>query len=213
MNSIKQTIPGKFIVIEGPEGSGKSLLASELTKALLNTGINCIQSKEPGTVFNGSLRNIILNSSPSKMAELFLFLADRAEHINKVVKPTLEKGSWVILDRFSDSTLIYQSLVKKTVEEDTCKVLCSLSEQNCTPDLKLLLLADFDICQKRLNTRTDQLKRLGQQAGYEQEKLIYDSYVSLKNNSSYILLNGNQPPETVLETALKSIELLPRKVN
>lgn len=199
---------GKFIVIEGPEGSGKSLLAYKLVQTLEQKGISSIQSKEPGTAFEGLLRKLILGSSPSKMAELFLFLADRAEHIEKVVKPALVAGTWVILDRFSDSTLIYQSLVKQIVDAKTCQELCLLAQQSCAPDLKLLLLTDFEECQKRLNRRGDQVKRLGQQAGLEKEKLIYNYYSNLKNDTSFIILDGNQDSEKVLFDAFQSIREL-----
>lgn len=189
---------GKFIVIEGPEGAGKSLLASSLLLSLLDQGIPAILSKEPGTAFEGKLRKLILEGNPSRVSELFLFLADRAEHIHTVVKPALDAGTWVILDRFSDSTVIYQSIAKQVVDVDTCRSLCSIAEQDCIPDQKLLVFTDFSVCRFRLESRADQVKRLAQQGGLELELAIYQAYANLQHDPGFTVLNGNTSAANVL---------------
>lgn len=101
-----------FITFEGIEACGKSTQVSLLANALQHRGIQVQTTKEPGgTIVGTAIRNILLDSSQTQLdsaTELFLFLADRALHVNEVVKPALAKGNVVLCDRYSDSTLAYQ---------------------------------------------------------------------------------------------------------
>ena len=107
---------GKFIVIEGIDGCGKTTQIDRISKWLPNSGLmkknsKLIKTREPGgSILGGKLRNLILdnNNKPSSLAELLLYSADRAEHVAKIISPALKKDDWVISDRFSDSTLAYQ---------------------------------------------------------------------------------------------------------
>ena len=96
---------GLFIVFEGVDGCGKSTQAAKLAKFLEDsTGRKVIKTAEP---YN--LRELILGRKDlSKMSELLLFLADRAEHVEKIIKPNLEAGNFVICERYNESTLAYQ---------------------------------------------------------------------------------------------------------
>ena len=109
---------GKFIVIEGIDGCGKTTQIDELSKWLPNSGLikkesKLITTREPGgSLLGKKLRGLILdnneNNKPSSLAELLLYSADRAEHVSKIISPALNNNDWVISDRFSDSTLAYQ---------------------------------------------------------------------------------------------------------
>ena len=109
---------GKFIVIEGIDGCGKTTQIEEIsrwlpTSALMGENSKLIKTREPGgSLLGKKLRNLILdnnkNNKPSSLAELLLYSADRAEHVSKIISPELEKQNWVISDRFADSTLAYQ---------------------------------------------------------------------------------------------------------
>ena len=109
---------GKFIVIEGIDGCGKTTQIDELSKWLPNSGLikkgsKLITTREPGGSHLGKkLRGLILDNNaknkPSSLAELLLYSADRAEHVSKIISPALNNNDWVISDRFSDSTLAYQ---------------------------------------------------------------------------------------------------------
>lgn len=103
---------GLFISIEGTaEGLGKSTQAQMLAETLRKDGYEVVLTKEPGgTVLGQQIRSILLNPNNklSKATELFLFLADRAQHYKEVLKPALKDGKVVICDRFFDSTLVYQ---------------------------------------------------------------------------------------------------------
>ena len=101
----------KFISLEGIEGSGKSTSLQTINKILDERSIEHINTREPGgsSIGNG-LRELLLNKKTtiSSEVELLLMLADRKDHVDKVIKPNLNKGTWVVTDRFMDSTMAYQ---------------------------------------------------------------------------------------------------------
>ncbi len=103
---------GKFITFEGGEGSGKSTQARRLADRLRGEGLSVTLTREPGgSPFAEALRGLLLdaNTPPhSPLSEALLFYAARADHLDKTIRPALSSGAWVICDRFSDSTLVYQ---------------------------------------------------------------------------------------------------------
>ena len=104
---------GKFITFEGGEGSGKSTQAQRLAERLGARGIDVVVTREPGgSPFAEALRALILDPETpphSALSEALLFYAARADHLEKTIRPALNDGRWVICDRFSDSTRVYQS--------------------------------------------------------------------------------------------------------
>lgn len=135
-----------FITIEGGEGAGKSTLVRFLTSYFQDRGIQALITREPGGSFLGEeIRELILHPKPdepvSPLAELFLFLAARAQHIHTLIEPNLNKGSIVVCDRFNDSTIAYQSaargLDRKLVEELSLKACNGI-----VPSLTLYLDVD-----------------------------------------------------------------------
>ena len=103
--------PAQFITFEGIDGSGKTSQARLLHRALTDRGIPALLTREPGgTGLGQELRGILLNHKGEldKRTELLLFLADRAQHVAEVIRPALAAGTWVICDRYVDSTLAYQ---------------------------------------------------------------------------------------------------------
>ena len=106
---------GYFIVFEGPDGSGKTTQAELLYHRLIENGLPAILTEEPGGTEEGRrIRDILLNPSLAigPKTELFLFLADRALHVQKVIKPALSKSKTVICSRFMYSTLVYQGIAR-----------------------------------------------------------------------------------------------------
>jgi dTMP kinase len=104
---------GRFITFEGGEGSGKSTQAQYLAGRLREQGIEVVLTREPGgSAFAEVLRTLILDPDTpphSALSEALLFYAARADHLDKTIRPALNAGRWVICDRFSDSTRVYQS--------------------------------------------------------------------------------------------------------
>ena len=102
----------QFITIEGVEGAGKTTQAARLADTLRRDGHEVVLTREPGgTELGRSLRSLLLDESslaPTPQTELLLYLADRAEHVERLIRPALERGAIVIADRFSDSMIAYQ---------------------------------------------------------------------------------------------------------
>ena len=137
---------GKFIVIEGIDGCGKTTQINELSKWLPKSGLikkksKLITTREPGgSILGEKLRKLILDNEnkPSPLAELLLYSADRAEHISKIISPALNNNDWVISDRFSDSTLAYQGY-GRDINLETIKNIESIVCQGQYPDLTFFL--------------------------------------------------------------------------
>lgn len=104
---------GALITVEGVEGAGKTTQSARLADALRRDGREVVLTREPGgTELGRALRRMLLDEGspgPTAETELLLYLADRAEHVRRVIRPALERGALVIADRFSDSTIAYQS--------------------------------------------------------------------------------------------------------
>ena len=106
------TARGKFISLEGGEGAGKSTQLKALAAALRERGIDVVETREPGGSEGAErIRELLLHGDDDRWnprAEALLFAAARADHVDKVIRPALEAGSWVVSDRFLDSSLAYQ---------------------------------------------------------------------------------------------------------
>ncbi len=139
---------GKFIVIEGIDGCGKTTQIDEIyrwlpTSELMGVNSKLVKTREPGgSLLGKKLRNLILDNTeknqPSSLAELLLYSADRAEHISKIISPALEKGNWVLSDRFADSTLAYQGYGRH-INLEIIKNIESIVCQGEYPDLTIFL--------------------------------------------------------------------------
>ena len=150
-------MPGVFITIEGVEGSGKSTQLLRLSERLRHLGVPLVVSKEPGgTALGRELRRLLLEPHPSgeawcPEAELLLFYADRAQHLKELVRPALEGGKVVLIDRFEDSTRAYQGA--SGVSEDALNRLSDLVLQRLRPHLTILLDMDPEQSLQRVEVR------------------------------------------------------------
>ena len=136
-----------FITFEGGEGSGKSTQIALLEKFLKEKGIDVVVTKEPGgTQIGIELRRLLVEGSADKMdanAEALLFFADRRIHMTQKVWPALDKGQWVISDRFADSTMAYQYYAyNKRLSKEDINMLYQFSVGDFKPDLTLILDID-----------------------------------------------------------------------
>lgn len=145
MTDLDDTMPpaGRFITLEGGEGAGKSTLARHLAAHLERAGLRVVETREPGgTPHAEAVRSLVLTppceTRWAPLAEALLMNAGRAEHLHTLIRPALERGDWVVCDRFSDSTLAYQS-VGAGLEADTLTALEAIVCGPTRPDLTLLL--------------------------------------------------------------------------
>ena len=134
--------PARFITFEGGEGSGKSTQASLLLERLRAEGIDALMTREPGgSAFAEQIRTLLLDAASAAhgvMAETLLFYAARADHLDKLIRPALAEGRWVVCDRFSDSTLVYQSIAGGLARE-VVDALEQMIVAPTVPDLTLVL--------------------------------------------------------------------------
>lgn len=143
---------GRFIVIEGPDGTGKSTQVRLLTERLNQRKIKLISPREPGATAAGeSIRDILLNRKDfalTPVTEALLFQAARAQLVAEIVEPALAKGTWVLCDRFALSTLVYQGYVGG-VDEQKILQLTDLATCGVKPDLQIILDAPWELCRQR----------------------------------------------------------------
>jgi dTMP kinase len=147
---------GKFITFEGGEGCGKSTQARRLKEELERRGIETVLTREPGgTPLAEKIRSLLKDENadpPCDRSEVLLFLAARAQLVEKVIRPALENGKWVISDRFSDSTLAYQGygrgLPLKVLSETN-----AFAADGLKSDLTLLLEVSPEVAAARMRRR------------------------------------------------------------
>ena len=153
---------GRFITFEGGEGAGKSTQASLLAEALEKAGIETLQTREPGGTFGAeAIRDLVLEGTSDRwsgMTELLLMYAARLDHVEKLIKPALERGVWVISDRFADSSLAYQGHARGLGAEQV-KSLHTVVMDGFEPDMTILFDMDPVLAQKRVETRGEELTR------------------------------------------------------
>ncbi len=155
---------GKFIVFEGIDGCGKTTQINKVAKWLTRTGLipknnQLVITREPGgTELGKSIRSLLLHASkkkcPDPSTELLLYAADRAQHINEIILPSLNKGDWIISDRFCGSTFAYQGYGRK-LDIELIKELETIATQGVYPDITFLLDISVEESIKRRRTRKD----------------------------------------------------------
>jgi dTMP kinase len=133
---------GRFITIEGVEGVGKSTSATHIESILVSRGLSVLVTREPGgTTVGERVREILLDKTEQQMTavtELLLMFASRVQHVEEVIKPALDRGQWVISDRFTDSSYAYQG-GGRGIDKSEIAQLESLTLKNFRPDLTLVL--------------------------------------------------------------------------
>jgi len=199
----------KFITLEGIEGSGKTSSIKSITDLLDKRNISYIVTREPGGSSIGKeLRAILLDPETeiSPEVELLLMLSDRKDHVEKIILPNLEKGNWVVSDRFMDSSIAYQGGGRQLGK----KLIISVAEYLNLPQPDLTLLFDLpvEISLSRVKARGD-LDRFEKEE-IEFHKRIRNTYLDLAtNNSNRIkIIDSSQKIESMLNNVKKAIEKL-----
>ena len=199
----------KFITLEGIEGSGKTSSLKSITDLLDKKNISYVVTREPGGSSIGKeLRAILLDPETeiSPEVELLLMLSDRKDHVEKIILPSLEKGNWVVSDRFMDSSIAYQGGGRQLGK----KLIISVAEYLNLPQPDLTLLFDLpvEISLSRVKARGD-LDRFEKEE-IEFHKRIRNTYLDLAtNNSNRIkIIDSSQKIESMLNNVKKAIEKL-----
>lgn len=154
---------GLFITFEGGDGCGKTTQIKLLDEYLRSKGYKTLLTREPGSKGLGvKLREILLNydGEVSPIAESFLFLADRAQHVDCIIKPAIEEGVVVLCDRHTDSTVAYQGYGRGLDLEQIYR-LNSIATSGLKPDLTIVLDVDVETSQKRVGSEKDRMESAG----------------------------------------------------
>ncbi|MEO7673926.1 MAG: dTMP kinase [Pyrinomonadaceae bacterium] len=153
---------GNFITFEGIDGSGKSTQLRMLSGELRQRGVNVITTCEPGgTPLGRRLREAFLETEETvaPMAELLLFAADRAQHVEFLIKPALEEGRVVISDRYADATFAYQG-AGRGFPEATVNQIIKIATGGLKPDLTLFFDISVENALKRMRSRSETGERI-----------------------------------------------------
>lgn len=202
---------GKFIALEGPDGSGKSTILKLIENYLSHKGIDFITTREPGgTDIGEKIRKIILDNKNTNMAEeteALLLAAARAQHVHEKIIPALEEGKLVICDRFVLSSLAYQGVGRGLGIEEV-KSINDFAIRGIYPDLILFFYVDPEITLKRkiVKKNADRLELEGSLF----HKKVYEGYMKLikiypKNIKT---IDANKPIEEVFKQSIEEIENL-----
>jgi dTMP kinase len=152
-----------LVTVEGIEGSGKSTLVRALAERLARAGHDVLATREPGdTPLGVAIRAALLDVTedpPTPMAELLLYLADRHQHVVRVIRPALDAGRVVLCDRFSDSTIAYQGYGRGLALE-TVRALDAAARDGLVPDLTIVLDCPPDVGLARAAARSGTRDRL-----------------------------------------------------
>ena len=195
-----EPLKNAFISVEGNEGVGKSTVMHYLKKLLEKNNCSYVATREPGgTEIAEKIRQLILDHHEEPMAddtELLLLFAGRAQHIKKLILPALERGEWVVSDRFTDASFAYQGGARG-IAIDRIEALAHWVQGDLWPSLTLLLDAPVDVAMQRVSKR-------GNKDRIELEKTdfferVRQTYLSLakKNPNRFIVVDASQNQEKV----------------
>ena len=201
---------GRLITVEGIDGSGKSTLVGTLVEALENSfGLVVKALREPGGVeVSERIRSILKDPELQigSRAEALLYAAARAELIEQAVKPLLAEGTWVLLDRYVDSSLAYQGVARGLGVADVAAIN-AFATGGVVPDRTLLLELDPAQARARSEARGEQVDRI-EAEGDDFFKLIADSYRQLAaaEPARFRVLDATLAPGPLAEVALVALE-------
>jgi dTMP kinase len=205
---------GRFIVVEGIDGSGKSTQVELLRARLLDSGLipegrELIVTREPGgTPFGRELRELLLNPpagrKPCPTAELLLYAADRAQHVETVIRPALHSGHWVLCDRFTGSTVAYQGFGRR-LRIDYINQLNKMATGGIEPDLVLWLDISVEEASQRLRESRRPADRIETTGDIFMTSVRHGFATLLDKNAHWRRVNGDSDPDDIAATCLRHI--------
>lgn len=210
---INTVFKGRFITFEGGEGVGKSTNIGFAKDWLEAHGKTVVVTREPGgTPIAEKIRNDLLKAHHEEpmadLTELLLVFAARAQHIESVIRPALERGDWVLCDRFTDSTIAYQGY-GRGLPLDQIDTLRALVQQQVSPDCTLLLDAPLTVGMGRASRRAaennEQTDRFESEALAFFEKVREGFLALAASEPRFSLIDASQPLEAVQQAVEKQL--------
>ena len=201
-------LKGKFITFEGIDGAGKSTHIDSVNSFLLARGKTVVMTREPGgTDLGEAVRGLFLGRSMSPDTEALLVFAARREHLEKIVWPAVNRGDWVLCDRFTDATFAYQGGGRQLGFERIA-ALAHWVHADFTPDLTLLFDLSPDAAHDRV-TRRGELDRIESEAADFHQR-VRDAYLQRAHDEPERIkvLSSEQSKDTVRSRVLVCAQLL-----
>ena len=207
------SLPGKFIAFEGGEGAGKSTQASLLAETLRARGRDVLVTREPGgTPGAEAIRKLLLDTAGDGFlprAEALLFAAARADHVERLIRPALEAGHWVLCDRYLDSSRAYQGGGGGLADDDLL-ALHRLGSGGLLPDLTLLIEVSPEEAAKRIAHRDgEEADRIGgRPAEYHARVAAAFRSFAEAEPARFAVIDGNVPREITQAAILAALDRL-----
>jgi dTMP kinase len=208
-----------FITFEGIEGAGKGTALERVCQWLTRKGHRTRVTREPGGSDLGrELRAVLLNIDQviAPETELFLYLADRAQHVRQVVRPALAQGEIVLSDRYADSTIVYQGYGRGLLDVDALTALNEMAVNALWPDLTILLDLSPEIGLERARARNKALVLETSEGRFEAEspdfhRRVRQGYLAwAARHPRFRIIDASRPPEAVFQDILQVLApLLP----
>ncbi len=201
---------GRFITLEGGEGVGKSTQIRQLAEALRATGLTVITTREPGgTEGAEAIRGLLLAGGQDRWndaTEALLFAAARADHVAKLIRPAIERGEWVICDRFVDSTRAYQGGAGGIADADILD-LHRIGSAGLLPDRTLILDLPVEEGARRAKARSADTDRMGakEQAYYERVAARFRE-MAKDDPARFRVIDASGTPDTVTDLLLAALD-------
>ena len=190
---------GLFITFEGIDGCGKSTQLNLLAEYLKSKNLEVIITREPGAVGLGEkIREILLNydGEVSSNCEAFLFLADRAQHVDMLIKPAIDSGKIVLCDRHTDSTIAYQGY-GRGVDLNQIKTLNEIATSGLKPDLTFVFDVDVKTALSRVGKTQDRMESSGLEF-FEKTRRGYLE-IAKQESERVKVINSNDSIENIFE--------------
>jgi len=194
---------GRFVVLEGNDGCGKSTQAGRLVRRLETAGLSVVATFEPGaTEVGATLRRVLLGGELSVVprAEALLMAADRAQHVSEVIEPALARGSWVVSDRFVGSSLAYQGRARG-LGVDEVAALNRFATADLEPDLVVYLTAPLDVLRARQKVHRDRIES----EGGDFLETVSTAYDDLARTLGWCVVDATSEPDLVEEQVWSAV--------
>lgn len=193
-----------FVVFEGIDGAGKSSLIEKVKEHYLQQGVDVLALREPGSTQIGEeIRKLILHETMSPKTEVMLFFAARAELVETKIKPALNKGTLVLLDRYSLSTYAYQG-AGRGLDVPILIEINDFATNHLDPDVAFVVDVPVDVALKR-SKKTDKFDN----ETVEFFERVRETFVmSAKLYNGFVLLDGTKPLEDLVKETVRIIEML-----
>ncbi len=195
----------KFITFEGADGAGKTTQINFVKEFLAKKNIEYVVTREPGTGALGEkIRDILLNFNGdiAPLSELLLYMADRAQHVEKFILPNLKSGKVVLCDRYIDSSVAYQGFARG-LNIEQIKFLNSIATNNLVPDITFLFDIQTETAMQRVGDNKDRMEK----EGIEFHRKLSEGYriLAKENPERFIVIDANKSVDEVKNQTLNEL--------